>query len=90
MKAIIMDRHGGLDVLRYGDLPDPVAGEGQAPKLDRREVAPKTAWQLVMHSHRRQYRKDLGLGAEIRLEPVDEGNKGLRTIHRHSGGSCRY
>ena len=29
MKAIIMDRHGGLDVLRYGDLPDPVAEEGQ-------------------------------------------------------------
>src|ERR1700690_766886 len=30
MKAIIMDRHGGLEVLRCGDLPDPVAGEGQA------------------------------------------------------------
>jgi NADPH:quinone reductase-like Zn-dependent oxidoreductase len=29
MKAIIMDRQGGLDVLRYGDLPDPVAEEGQ-------------------------------------------------------------
>jgi hypothetical protein len=30
MKAIIMDRHGGLDVLRYGDLQDPVAEEGQS------------------------------------------------------------
>jgi NADPH:quinone reductase-like Zn-dependent oxidoreductase len=29
MKAVIMDRHGGLDVLRYGDLPDPVAQAGQ-------------------------------------------------------------
>ena len=29
MKAIIMDRHGGLDVLRYGELPDPVAEAGQ-------------------------------------------------------------
>ncbi len=29
MKAIIMDRHGGLDVLRYGDLPDPVATPDQ-------------------------------------------------------------
>jgi NADPH:quinone reductase-like Zn-dependent oxidoreductase len=29
MKAIIMDRHGGLDVLRYGDLPDPVAKPGE-------------------------------------------------------------
>src|SRR3954471_24406920 len=29
MKAIIMDRHGGLDVLRYGDLADPVAEAGQ-------------------------------------------------------------
>jgi NADPH:quinone reductase-like Zn-dependent oxidoreductase len=28
MKAIMMDRHGGLDVLRYGDLPDPVPGAG--------------------------------------------------------------
>src|SRR6185295_11227644 len=29
MKAMIMDRHGGLEVLRYGDLPDPVAEPGQ-------------------------------------------------------------
>ena len=29
MKAIIMDRHGGPDVLRYGDLPDPMAEAGQ-------------------------------------------------------------
>lgn len=29
MKAIIMDRHGGLDVLRYGDLPDPQAKAGE-------------------------------------------------------------
>ena len=29
MKAIIMDRHGGLEVLRYGDLPDPIAEPGQ-------------------------------------------------------------
>jgi NADPH:quinone reductase-like Zn-dependent oxidoreductase len=29
MKAILMDRHGGLDVLRYGDLPDPVSEAGQ-------------------------------------------------------------
>jgi NADPH:quinone reductase-like Zn-dependent oxidoreductase len=29
MKAIIMDRHGGLDALRYGDIPDPVAEAGE-------------------------------------------------------------
>jgi NADPH:quinone reductase-like Zn-dependent oxidoreductase len=29
MKAVIMDRHGGPDVLRYGDLPDPMAGPGE-------------------------------------------------------------
>lgn len=29
MKAIFMDRHGNPDVLRYGDLPDPVAGAGE-------------------------------------------------------------
>ena len=29
MKAIIMDRHGGPDTLRYGDLPDPVAKAGE-------------------------------------------------------------
>src|SRR5262245_26881626 len=29
MKAILMDRHGGLEVLRYGDLPDPVPEAGQ-------------------------------------------------------------
>lgn len=29
MKAIIIDRHGGLDVLRQGELADPVAEPGQ-------------------------------------------------------------
>lgn len=29
MKAVYFERHGGPDVLRYGDLPDPVAGPGQ-------------------------------------------------------------
>ena len=27
MKTIIMDRHGGPEALRYGDLPDPVSIE---------------------------------------------------------------
>jgi NADPH:quinone reductase-like Zn-dependent oxidoreductase len=29
MKAVIMAQHGGPEVLRYGDAPDPVAGPGQ-------------------------------------------------------------
>jgi NADPH:quinone reductase-like Zn-dependent oxidoreductase len=29
MKAVYMERHGGPEVLRYGELPDPVAGAGQ-------------------------------------------------------------
>ncbi|MFT8246354.1 NADP-dependent oxidoreductase [Roseomonas sp. BN140053] len=29
MKAIILSRHGGPEVLRYGDAPDPVAGPGE-------------------------------------------------------------
>ncbi len=29
MKAVLMDRHGGADVLRYGDTPDPVAKPGE-------------------------------------------------------------
>ena len=29
MKAIIMDQHGGPDILRYGDLSDPVARAGE-------------------------------------------------------------
>jgi NADPH:quinone reductase-like Zn-dependent oxidoreductase len=29
MKAVIMAAHGGPEVLRYGDAPDPVAGPGQ-------------------------------------------------------------
>jgi hypothetical protein len=36
MKAIMMDRHGGLDVLRYGDLPDPVAETGRTPELGQK------------------------------------------------------
>jgi len=29
MKAAYIDQHGGPEVLKYGDLPDPVAGPGQ-------------------------------------------------------------
>jgi NADPH:quinone reductase-like Zn-dependent oxidoreductase len=29
MKAAYIDQHGGPDVLKYGDLPDPVAGPGE-------------------------------------------------------------
>ena len=29
MKAAFIDQHGGVDVLRYGDAPDPVAGPGE-------------------------------------------------------------
>ena len=29
MKALFLDEHGGFDVLRYGDRPDPVAGPGE-------------------------------------------------------------
>jgi NADPH:quinone reductase-like Zn-dependent oxidoreductase len=29
MKAVILDEYGGPEVLRYGDAPDPVAGEGE-------------------------------------------------------------
>jgi NADPH:quinone reductase-like Zn-dependent oxidoreductase len=29
MKAAYIDKFGGLDVLKYGDLPDPVAGAGE-------------------------------------------------------------
>jgi NADPH:quinone reductase-like Zn-dependent oxidoreductase len=30
MKAVFFERHGELDVLRHGDVPDPVAAPGQA------------------------------------------------------------
>ena len=29
MKAAFIERHGGPEVLKYGDMPDPVAGPGQ-------------------------------------------------------------
>jgi NADPH:quinone reductase-like Zn-dependent oxidoreductase len=29
MKAVYIERHGGLDELKYGDLPDPVAAPGE-------------------------------------------------------------
>jgi NADPH:quinone reductase-like Zn-dependent oxidoreductase len=29
MKAVFIERHGGPEVLQYGDLPDPVAGAGE-------------------------------------------------------------
>ena len=29
MKALFFEKHGELDVLRYGDVPDPAAASGQ-------------------------------------------------------------
>src|SRR5579871_5182025 len=29
MKAAFIDRHGGPEVLKYGEMPDPVAGPGE-------------------------------------------------------------
>src|SRR5262245_2414614 len=29
MKAVYIDKHGGPEVLTYGDMPDPVAGPGE-------------------------------------------------------------
>jgi NADPH:quinone reductase-like Zn-dependent oxidoreductase len=29
MKAVFFDEHGGPEVLQYGEVPDPIAGEGQ-------------------------------------------------------------
>jgi putative PIG3 family NAD(P)H quinone oxidoreductase len=45
MKAIVIDEPGGPDVLRWGDLPDPVAGPGEvlvrvaAAGLNRADIA---------------------------------------------------
>src|ERR1700730_10556728 len=30
MKAVVMHEHGGPEVLRYEDVPDPIAGPGEA------------------------------------------------------------
>src|SRR6516164_7923108 len=29
MKAVFIEKHGGPEVLKYGEMPDPVAGAGQ-------------------------------------------------------------
>ncbi len=29
MKAVYFDEHGGSEVLKYGDLPNPTAGDGE-------------------------------------------------------------
>ena len=29
MKAILLTGHGGPEMLRYGDAPDPIAGSGE-------------------------------------------------------------
>jgi alcohol dehydrogenase len=29
LKAVFFERHGGPEVLRYGDFPDPVPGPGE-------------------------------------------------------------
>ena len=29
MKAVFIDRHGGLEALKYGELPDPVPNPGE-------------------------------------------------------------
>jgi NADPH:quinone reductase-like Zn-dependent oxidoreductase len=33
MKAAFIERHGGPDVLEFGEMPDPVAGPGEVVAL---------------------------------------------------------
>ena len=42
MKAVFIERHGGPDVMKYGDLPDPVADRARSwsTSMRRASMAP--------------------------------------------------
>jgi NADPH:quinone reductase-like Zn-dependent oxidoreductase len=40
MKAAFIERHGGPEVLKFGDMPDPVAASGEIVVNKRPRVTP--------------------------------------------------
>ena len=65
MKALLCTREGGPDDLSIGDLPDPVAGPGQA--LVRVEAAALNFFDLLIIAGKYQYKPELPFspGAEL-------------------------
>src|ERR1700760_3124172 len=84
MKALLCTREGGPDDLSIGDLPDPVAGPGQA--LVRVEAVALNFFDLLIIAGKYQYKPELPFspGAEFagRIDSVGPGVEGFAVRER--------
>jgi NADPH:quinone reductase-like Zn-dependent oxidoreductase len=64
MKAVFIDKFGGPEVLRYGDLPDPVAAPGEVV-VDIRAASVNGADWKVRAGQYKQTKFPLGLGRDF-------------------------
>jgi NADPH:quinone reductase-like Zn-dependent oxidoreductase len=98
MKAILLNRHGELDVLEYGDFPTPQPGAGQvlvrlkAAALNRLDVWVRQGWPGI----RLEYPHIQGADGAGEVAEVGSGVEGWSPGERVvinsnlSCGSCRY
>ena len=86
MKAVFIQEHGGPEVLTYGDLPDPIVGDGlvkvrvKAASLNRLDVYTRAG----VRGMKREFPSPLVLGGDCAGEIVEAGGgvQGLDTGDR--------
>jgi NADPH:quinone reductase-like Zn-dependent oxidoreductase len=79
MKAAFIEQHGGPEVLKYGDLPDPVAGPGEVV-IDTVAASVNGADWKVRAGHYKQSKFPYVLGRDFSgvIAAVGEGVEDLR------------
>jgi NADPH:quinone reductase-like Zn-dependent oxidoreductase len=79
MKAVYIERFGGPDVVKYGDLPDPVAGRGEVV-VDIVSASVNAADWKVRSGQYKQTKFPLGLGRDFSgvVNAVGEGVDDLK------------
>src|SRR5215467_11936129 len=65
MKALFLERFGGPEVLRYGDLPDPVAGPGEVVIDVFAASVNGVDWKVRAGYYYQQAKFPLGLGRDF-------------------------
>ncbi len=79
MKAAYIERHGGPEVLRYGDLPDPIAGPGEVVVDIHAASVNGADWKVRVGEHKQsKFPYVLGRDFSGVVSAVGAGVDGLR------------
>ena len=87
MKAVYIDRFGGPEVVKYGDLPDPVAGRGDIVVEIVNASVNAADWK-VRNGQYKQATFPLGIGRDF-SGVVSAVGEGVDDLARAPAGGCR-